>query len=939
MAVRSTFILMLVALLAACSSHRTIPPVSESRVPMSASGTYANAVLADNPTQYFQFNESSGPTAVDSSTSAVNGTYVGSITFGVTGPLLDESSTAISLPGGSASVGASLPNPNATAGTSYSIQTWVYAQPSSDYMAIWGYDGAHRLLLSKTGQLLSQFGGNFFSKSTLTTGAWHQIVFVYNAQTATETYYIDGAADSSASLSNSTAAFTSAYYAGQYSTGTYYKWNGRLAQHAFFKTALTATQVANLYATAGYGSGAPTPTPSPSPTPASSYAAIVQADTPSQYFKLNETAGPTALDSSSTAINGTYVGAVTFGVTGPLLSESSTAISLPGGSSSVGVSLPNPGAASGTSYSIETWVYPLPSSDYMTIWGYDGAHRLLLNPTGQLLSQFNGNFLSKTSLSAGHWHDVVFVYNAQTATQTYYVDGVADSGASLANSFAAFTSAYYLGQYNTGAYYKWRGNLAQHAFFRTALTAAQVAQLYSGAGYGNGAPSPPPTPAYSDWPTFGDTLSRSSYNPNETTLSASNVSSLHFIWSANLGGAITGEPIVATNVPINGTPATVLYIGADNGVFYALNADTGQTIWSKQLGTVSSACLDLPGGKFGITGTATYDKSTNRVYVADGKDTVHALNMQTGAEYAGWPVSIDNKFSENHIYAALTFNPANGLLYASTGSFCDHNPWDGHITSINTSTASIAAQFFTAAPYDGGGIWGFGGAAIDSNNNVYIASGNAVNAPAEDSQYADHFVQLDANLNVLAASEVKEPGVDLDFGATPMLYQPPGCPPLVSVKGKAGVFPVWNVASISAGPTQTLIMGPNTSAGQFVGVTAYSPLTNLVYVGDPVGAGSFTHGLIALSPSASCTLSVAWQQTLGVAPGPFTDDDDTPVVANGVVYFNDGRNNTVYAFDATSGQMLWNSGSIVGGPVMGAPTVDGHLFVGSWDNNLYAFGL
>lgn len=941
MALRSWIVLALLAFLTACGGSRhVLPPLSGSRrSPMATGTTYASAVLADAPAQYFQLNESAGPTAFDSSASAVNGAYVGPVTFGAAGPLLDESSSAISLPGGSSSAGVSLPNPNAASGKSYSIMTWVFAQPRSDYTTIWGYNATHRLLLSKTGLLLSQFSGNFFSKTTLASGAWHQVVFVYNAQTATESYYIDGAFDSSAALTNGSAAFTSTYYLGQYNTSVYYKWNGALAQHAVFPSALTAAQIATLYSSAGYGAS-PSPTPSPTPTStAGSFEGTVLSNTPAQYFELNETTGTTAFDSSASAINGAYVGAVSLGASGPLLNETSAAVALPGGSSSVGVSLPNPNAASGTSYSIETWVYPLPSADYMTIWGYDGAHRLLLSTSGQLLSQLGGNFTSKGTLSAGHWHEIVFVYNAQSATQTYYLDGAADNSAPLSASSAAFTSPYYLGEYNTGPYYKWRGSLAQHAFFRSALTAAQVASLYNSAGYGVSPTPSPVLPAYTDWTTFGDDLTRSNYNPNETTLSASNVAGLHLVWSANLGALIDAQPLVATNVPINGSPQTVLYVGAENGIFYALDANTGQKIWSRQLGTVSLACMDLPGGKYGITGTAALDENANRIYVADGKNNVHALNMQTGAEYAGWPVNIDSQFTENHIYAALTFNPANGLLYASTGSFCDRTPWAGHITAINTAAAAIVAQFFPASPYEGGGIWGMGGAAIDSNNDVYVGTGNAINAPQDASAYGDHVVQLDANLNVLAADSDAVTGDDIDYGATPMLYQPPGCGQLVSIKGKAGVYPVWNTASISSGALQSLAMMPNTTAGQFIGVTAYSPIANLVYVGDPSGNTAFTHGLVALAPQGDCTLALAWQNAVGTATPLTSDDNDTPVVANGVVYFADGRNDTLYAFDAATGQMLWSSGAAIGAPVMGAPTVDGRVFVGAWDNNLYAFGL
>lgn len=446
-------------------------------------------------------------------------------------------------------------------------------------------------------------------------------------------------------------------------------------------------------------------------------------------------------------------------------------------------------------------------------------------------------------------------------------------------------------------------------------------------------------PAYSDWNTYGDNLASTSYNPNESTISPANVSGIHLLWADSLGAAVTDEPLVATNVPIGGSVKTVLYAGAENGILYALDAADGHTLWSQQLGTITTSCMDLPGGKNGITGTAAFDRASNRLYVADGKNNVHALDMRTGQELAGWPVNIANQVVQDHIYGAVTYNPANGLLYAETGSYCDIAPWHGRITAIDTSSASIVANFYPAAPYEGAGIWGIGGASIDGAGNVYVSTGNSVNAPLEGSAYGEHIVKLDSRLNVLSANDPSITGNDVDFGATPMLFTPPGCPLEVSAKGKSGLFYTWNAASINSGPLQGLAMMPNTSAGQFIGTTAYSPAANLVYVGDPFGNTGFTHGVIALRPQSNCSLSIAWQATLGSAISLTQDSNDTPVAANGVLYVPAGRNNKVYALDASSGTLLWNSASVISGPAMSGATIDGRLFVGAWDGKLYAFGL
>ena len=449
----------------------------------------------------------------------------------------------------------------------------------------------------------------------------------------------------------------------------------------------------------------------------------------------------------------------------------------------------------------------------------------------------------------------------------------------------------------------------------------------------------PPGLNYSDWSTFGDDLARSENNPNETTLSPSNVSGLKLSWSRDLGAAITAQPVIATNVNIGGTATTVAYVGTEAGTFYALNADTGATIWSAALASITSACLDLPGGTFGITGTATFDKSKNRVYVADGHDLVHALDMSTGAEANGWPVTVTTDFTENHIYSALALNPANGLLYVTTASYCDKNAWQGRVDAIDTASATIADTFFPATPYSGDGIWGTGGPAIDPANNVYVATGNTTGGSSPSSAYGEQLVALNSTLGVVAANQPGISAGDLDFGASPTIYQPPGCPQLVSAKNKNGVLYTWQTSSIASGPIQSLAFEPSVTDGVFVGATTYSPASNLFYVGDPIGNSTFTHGIIALRPQSDCTLALAWQQTAGPSSTNPGNDDDSVTVANGVAYLADGVGNQVLAYNAATGTPLWNSGSIIGGHTMVSPTVDGRLFVSSWDHHVYAFGL
>ena len=94
--------------------------------------------------------------------------------------------------------------------------------------------------------------------------------------------------------------------------------------------------------------------------------------------------------------------------------------------------------------------------------------------------------------------------------------------------------------------------------------------------------------------------------------------------------------------------------------------------------------------------------------------------------------------------------------------------------------------------------------------------------------------------------------------------------------------------------------------------------------------------MMALKLDANCKLALAWQTTAGAS----TFVTGAPSVANGVVYYADGAANHLHAFDASTGQALWTSGTEVNAPMFTQPVVaNGQLFEGSYDNHLHAWGL
>jgi DNA-binding beta-propeller fold protein YncE len=324
------------------------------------------------------------------------------------------------------------------------------------------------------------------------------------------------------------------------------------------------------------------------------------------------------------------------------------------------------------------------------------------------------------------------------------------------------------------------------------------------------------------------------------------------------------------------------------------------------------------------------------VYVPTPQGSIAALDLATGVTARGWPVALFSTVRQDHLYSALTYNPANGLLYAETAGYCDKAPWHGRIAAIDTASRAIVATFYPGGKYGGAGIWGMGGVAIDARTNrVYAVTGNTA-GKNESARYGEHALRLSPALDVLGANFPNVYGPDVDFGSTPMLFDTPHCPPRMIAKNKSGALVMWNPATLQDGPAQILQMAHDTETGQFIGVTAYSPKTQLVYVGNPHGAGFFKTGIDALGLNGKCQLYIAWERQIGEAAT--TNDNVAPAVANGVVYAAGGLTSKVWVFDAATGARLWNSGPAIGGPTFTPPVIDGLLFVPSWDHSLYAFG-
>jgi outer membrane protein assembly factor BamB len=449
-----------------------------------------------------------------------------------------------------------------------------------------------------------------------------------------------------------------------------------------------------------------------------------------------------------------------------------------------------------------------------------------------------------------------------------------------------------------------------------------------------------------DWPTFGWDAQRTGYNPFETVLTTSNVPSLRMHWVTDLGGPILTQPTVAAGVNIKGVSTDVVYAATLEGSIFALNARTGAIIWRRDFVPVQTNCDDFAasGDKVGFIDTPTIDRAHNRIFIVSGRGALHSFDLSNGADTMT-PVQIPDapNFLRTFVYGSPTL--VGTSLYIATASACDFRPYRGQVVRVSTTDGAILQRWFpTAANVDGGGIWGPGGvSALADGTYVFALTGNGFSNP-ENAGYAEHVVKLTSTLAV-AQSHLPTtfPLPDRDFGATAMLFQPVGCPPMLAAYQKTGYLYIYNRAAISSGPMQTLILSQPT--GETFGLPAYDH--NRLYIAAPQDSPTNfnKHGLLALSVSNTCSLSLAWQQPVGSAAAS-GNPAISPVVANGVVYYADGVASQVYAMDARSGQILWSTDNLptsdrVTGSILTSPTVvNGQLYVAGYgDHKLRAFGL
>jgi Concanavalin A-like lectin/glucanases superfamily len=340
---------------------------------------------------WWKFAEGSGTSAADSSALANTATLSGSADWtsdcaGNNNALLTNGA------GGIAQTTAPFTPPDV--GT---IAFWMRSSGAPGGTAtIMGLGDNWEVRQTSTGALVFDLGGdggNDFCTTTALTdvGRWYHVAVTFDATTKAYAVYVDGQLQKSGTNSNTMSQQPAAILSFGTRTGSNQYWQGALRDVRIYNRRLCPTEIAAFYGLAGY-------------------------------WKLDETSGNTAADSSGLGRDGTVVGTPVWSsgaVNNALQVNSSTYMYVPGlMDSPKNVTLAAWANLTGTDYNGAELVS---LGDYIAIRLDEGGSTKMFFYNG---SGWDFVGVSQTFLNRG-WHHFAAVFNDDANLATLYIDGVA----------------------------------------------------------------------------------------------------------------------------------------------------------------------------------------------------------------------------------------------------------------------------------------------------------------------------------------------------------------------------------------------------------------------------------------------------------------------------------------------------------------------------------
>jgi polyvinyl alcohol dehydrogenase (cytochrome) len=507
--------------------------------------------------------------------------------------------------------------------------------------------------------------------------------------------------------------------------------------------------------------------------------------------------------------------------------------------------------------------------------------------------------------------------------------------------------------------------LAAIALLATVLPAARAAT--------------PATSAACEWPMYGHDPGRTFSTTCAQAPSPANVSTLVPKWFFHANDVVTATPTVVGGV---------VYVGAWNGQFYALDQKTGALHWSTTIGPGrTDGHADHHTGAYGtVTSTAAVATVGGRrtVFVGGG-DSVYALDASRDsvpdAQRVLWSLNLDptHPTSDGEIESSpvvWTGAPGGPVLIVGSDANQDSGYLGEGIWEIRAATGHVVFHWNpeTAtghALYGCGNVWSSPALSLDPTNpdphrRAVLIFGtadcpdNSTTAcptdrsdphcpPGQTYDYKDRWQRFSEAIIAISATDgtplwsfqghVPLNADDDDYGASAQLFTLPGGRPVVGEGNKNGVYSVldrttgklvWQAQEQGNGNVQ-----PGFALGGFLGATAVGPGPRVF--GSSAIDTPFTYdpatGNPTLQPTSTTAKGIQAFKAFSGVDGKLAWSGTQPYsygatsTANGVVYTG-ALDGIMRAYDAATGALLW--AFPVDGPISsGAAVTAGGIVLGT----------
>jgi outer membrane protein assembly factor BamB len=488
-----------------------------------------------------------------------------------------------------------------------------------------------------------------------------------------------------------------------------------------------------------------------------------------------------------------------------------------------------------------------------------------------------------------------------------------------------------------------RGRVVRVVAFLLALSACSTGKqgyrLAEGESY---SPLPPITAPgdaaqawTADWPMYQFDLSHGSRNLEADAITSDNVAGLARAWQwLPDPPSEEGQPspqLLASPAVFDGR----VYIGANTGVFYAIDATNGTVVWQRPLGYVTGkTCSER-----GITSSAALARDGEGdlvVFVGGGDGNIYALRADDGSVI--WQASVvEPGEDENEGYIWSSPAVAGGRVYIGVSSQCGSPQIRGGLKAFNQTTGeSEGAYWVVPKGAIGGSVWS---SPVVSDGDVFVSTGNA--DPTEENPPGDSYslVQLDGkSLEKLASWTVPNlGGTDLDFGASASLFGSGGRG-MIGACNKNGVFYAFRQDDLEEGPVWAARISADwADGGNCLGGAIWDPKQSRVFVtgGQVVIDGEEFEGSVqALDANTGRPL---WQRGLPLPTWGTSSLNGSGILAAPSFGGEASPGNGVYLLEAESGAILTQLDT-GGSPVFAQPVFsDRYLFVATQSEGLIAF--